>query len=240
MTRIAIISDVHSNCFALEAVLADMKQEGIDKLILLGDLFGYYPWALETYALLDSFRKDSWFIKGNHDQLVLETEPPVPTPVYWEAAQQNRTALMTEKPEALTWLKALQTEIRIKVGGLHIKGVHGSPDDQLKGRIYPDTPGMEHLFSAETEILLTGHTHYPLFKSFHAGKQILFNPGSVGQSRDGNPMPSWGILTVETGLLEHRRSSYNQFKAMELLTRINWNKRAILALNKTEKGKLKE
>ncbi len=91
----------------LEAVVKDVKRNDIDHLIVLGDIFGYYPWAAETYQLLFSYLNNGFFIKGNHDQLLLDRIPPDPVPSYWEAAKQNEKSLMEKCPEALTWLRQL-------------------------------------------------------------------------------------------------------------------------------------
>ncbi len=68
-TRLAILSDIHSNVFALRGVLADVRAAGVDEVLLLGDLFGYYPWARETWEEVATLSPVS--VIGNHDQLVL-------------------------------------------------------------------------------------------------------------------------------------------------------------------------
>ncbi|MFI5149787.1 MAG: metallophosphoesterase family protein [Bacteroidia bacterium] len=240
MKKIGILSDIHSNCFALKSVLDDLHAEGIEHLIVLGDIFGYYPWAAETFRLLQPFLQESWFIRGNHDQLLLDSSPPSPIPVYWDAAKQNERELIQNYPEALPWLKSLPDFLELKIGNTKLKAFHGTPADSLNGRFYPDHHTKESWFPEQGKLLLLGHTHYPLLSSPVVNKGIIFNPGSVGQPRDANPMPSWGILDTETCMLELKRSAYDQHKAMDLLVQMNWNKRAILALNKTDKGSLKE
>ena len=105
--NIAILSDLHSNHFALKAVLDDIENRSVDKLVVLGDIFGYYPWACETYELLKPYKDYAFIIKGNHDQLILDAEPSEPVPSYWSAAKSNEESLKKNCKEALVWLQTL-------------------------------------------------------------------------------------------------------------------------------------
>lgn len=236
--KIAIISDIHSNYFALKPVLEDINNESIDRLIVLGDIFGYYPWANETYELLIPFIKDSIFIKGNHDQLLLEKKAPLNPPTYWIAAKQNEADLLKKYPESIEWLKSLSFNSKFRLDGISFNIVHGTPVDKENGRFYPDDNDIYPWFPEKNEILLSGHTHYPFLKDLRPSRGIIFNPGSVGQPRDGNPMPSWSYLNTDNLEFKFKRSVYNNFEVMKLLEKLNWEKRSILSLNKKNKGKL--
>lgn len=235
--KIAIISDIHSNCFALKAVLNDFDKKQVERIMVLGDIFGYYPWAYETYQLLKPYLGTGQFIKGNHDQLLFDTVPPDPQPSYWEAAKQNEIELKERSPEVLNWLGKLAFKSQFELNGRKISMAHGTPANPIEGRYYPDNTEVSDWFPAANEIQLLGHTHYPLLKQTADGG-IIFNPGSVGQARDGNPMPAWGILNAQDMSFSFERTNYDNLAAMALLEKMNWEPRAIAALNKTKKGTL--
>ncbi|GHM99872.1 metallophosphatase family protein [Cytophagales bacterium WSM2-2] len=235
--RFAVLSDIHSNCFALEAVINEFVQYKIDRLIILGDIFGYYPWASKTYTLLMPFLGNAIAIKGNHDQLLLEIHPPSPEPSYWMAARQNENELKNLDPPALKWLHSLSFSSSVTIDRRKISLFHGTPQNASDGRYYPDDQKDYDWFPKTNEVILLGHTHYPLLRSTQDGGLIV-NPGSVGQPRDGNPMPSWCILNTANFVFEHIRTNYNHLAAMEELKSLNWEPRSISALGKTSPGKL--
>ena len=237
--RIGIISDIHSNVFALRAVLNEITKEGIDDIILLGDIFGYYPWASETYKLLmDTNLKAA--IKGNHDLIVLEedTETQSNHLAYYHQARFNHLDLKENCPESLIWLAELHLQDTLSIGQKKITICHGTPDNPSNGRYYPDDNNIYEWFPDLNQILMIGHTHYPL-SLLSPAKGMIINPGSVGQPRDGNPAASWGILNLSDLNFEIRRSYYNNLEACELLKEMNWDIRSIFALNKNYKGKLR-
>ncbi len=235
--NVAILSDIHSNFFALEAVMNEFDQYKIDKVIVLGDIFGYYPWANETYELLLPYLDNSFIIKGNHDQLLLELESPSPEPSYWAAAKQNESELKIKNPSAIEWVRNLPLEITVTINQRHIYMFHGTPENKVEGRYYPDDQADYLWLPKQDEVILLGHTHYSIYKKTKVNG-IIINPGSVGQPRDGNPMPSWGILNTLDFDFQIKRTNYDNFKAMDELEKRQWDKRAIAALNKTNQGKL--
>lgn len=237
--KIAVISDIHSNCYALEAVLNSIKKNNISHLIILGDIFGYYPWAAETYQLLFPYLSNSFFIKGNHDQLLLDKIPPVPIPSYWEAAKQNEKSLMAKYPEVLTWLEQLDFSKKTIIENHVVEMYHGTPENPENGRYYPtDSETIYSWYPLKNTILFLGHTHYPLINKQTDNSGFIVNPGSIGQPRDGNPMPSWAIWSTKENTFELVRTVYDNLSVMEELKKMNWNDRAIKTLNKTEKGRL--
>jgi putative phosphoesterase len=236
--RIAILSDIHSNVFALEAVLEDFKDNKIDNVILLGDIFGYYPWAADTFQKLKPYLENAICILGNHDELLLLDSPPEPEPSYWAAAKQNKEELLHNNNEALKWLEGLTLSKEVSLSNRTIKLYHGSPDDPEKGRYYPDNETLFDWFPSKNEVILMGHTHYPLLRKT-SENGIIFNPGSVGQPRDGNPMPAWGIWDTDTLEFIFKRSCYDNLGTMHKLAKMHWDERAIMALNKVGKGILR-
>jgi len=234
--RIAILSDIHSNKYALTAVLQEINNLNISKIIILGDIFGYYPWAVETYKMLPKI--DFFSLKGNHDVFVTQRNKPDNVLSYWEAAKDNEEKLASECPEALPWLESLKCNGEIIIDGIKLSLFHGTPDDACNGRFYPDDNGEYRWFPGRNEIILLGHTHYPMEIHTPTGGLII-NPGSVGQPRDGNPYPSWCVLEMDELFISWQRTQYNYMEAVRELERVHWEKRSIRALQKDYKGPLK-
>jgi len=233
--RIAVLSDIHANAFALREVLREVDDPSPDEIWILGDIFGYYPWAVDTFELLQPYLNRTRAILGNHDLLLLRDTPPVPEPCYWEAAAQNRTELDARCPEALTWLGSLRLEMNFACNGLDVCLCHGTPDDPENGRYYPDDFHTHSWFPSAHEVLLLGQTHYPLQRSCAGGGTVI-NPGSMGQPRDGDPRAAWGIFDVTNRSFEFRRTPYDHLRCMRLLENLNWDQRAIAALNKASQA----
>lgn len=224
--KVAVISDIHSNVYALEPVLKDIKSQGIEQLIILGDFFGYYPWALETYSLLDNCNIVG-IIKGNHDILLEEEITITDTmPLYYQLAMLNRKELLQNAPEAISWIKGLSCEETITLNGRTIEMYHGSPDDPINGRYYPNNEETYTWFPQEKGILLLGHTHYPLLKELMNGG-VVFNPGSVGQPRDGIASSSYGVIDFKRNKFVHRRVKYDVAHVSSLLSQMQWHEYAI-------------
>ena len=108
--NIAVLSDIHSNKYALKATLEYLEDKKIEQFIFLGDFFGYYPWAQETYILLKSIFEKSIHILGNHDELLLNEKNIEPKVEYWDVLQKNKNEL---SPEAIEWLSKLKAEKKI-------------------------------------------------------------------------------------------------------------------------------
>jgi len=235
--KIAIVSDIHSNIYALRSVLSDIRSRGISDLIFLGDLFGYYPWAYECYIELKKWNIVAC-IKGNHDLIV---ERPIEkgdgSPLYVELAQHNREQLLATAPDSIEWLQQLGCIARVSIHDRNICLCHGTPDDPVNGRFYSNDGEIFPWFPLNDDILLLGQTHYPLIK--RVGSATIFNPGSIGQPRDGNVNPSYGILDVQKNVFTHHRTQYDVGQTCGLLKDMQWNEYAISALVKNYKGNLK-
>jgi putative phosphoesterase len=233
--KVAVLSDIHSNCFALQAVIEEMTAENPDALIVLGDTFGYYPWALETYRCVHKLHPLA--LLGNHDKLVIETDPPPVETVHWEIAKQNEQDLVADLG-ALLWLRELLPKREWTIGGTQVLCCHGTPDDPLNGRYYPDDSQDPPWRPKANDVLLMGHTHYPLVRTV-AGGGLIANPGSVGQPRDGDLRASWGLFYPLERRFELRRTRYDVEGTIEKLRELGWHSLAIEALRKSYRGPLK-
>lgn len=225
---VAVLSDIHSNVFALRAVLSEVGRAGADEIWICGDVFGYYPWAAEVFRLLQDI--ETVVVLGNHDAWVAGAEPP-PAHTIGEIARRNAEDLAAHCPAALKWLKTLERVRAFERGGWTITMVHGTPDDPLDGRYYPDNVHPYSWLPREGQIMVLGQTHYPLLRG-DAQHGLLLNPGSVGQPRDGNPMPSWALLDVAAGHAKLRRTAYDNLGVMARLRALGWDDRVVGALDK--------
>jgi putative phosphoesterase len=206
--RIAVISDVHGNLRALEAVLADIKTRGADVIVNLGDSVTSPLWPRETYDLLEGLSFPT--VRGNHDRALLES----PFADLSRAAQFTRTALTLQQRETLA---RLPTRLEVAPG---ILAVHGTPDDDStflledihNDRLIPAAREVvvarlgEH---ARAEVVLCGHSHNPQVRQVPGGCLVL-NPGSVGcplfvdlpaaaRSELRSPHADYAILTKRNG-----------------------------------------
>lgn len=199
--RLALISDVHANAVALEAVLEDVRARGADRILCAGDVVGYYPYPNETVEL---FRKHEIVsIQGNHDRAILQTDVRRLAPVAGDAAIWTAFHLA---PRSREYLRSLPPRTGLKAGGLSVAICHGSPrdDDQY---VYEEEAGEDLLDLSRGELLVLGHTHIPYVKKLPGG--LIVNPGSVGQPRDGIPRSSYTLFDTEEMKAANQRVAYD-------------------------------
>ncbi|WP_136600566.1 metallophosphoesterase family protein [Salinigranum halophilum] len=193
--RLGLISDVHGNRVALEAVLDDMP--AVDRLLCAGDVVGYNPWPAECVAAVRG--RDVPTVMGNHDRAVASE-----TSFGFNSMAQAGVEYAREHLDesALAWLARLPDERTLLDG--RVKVVHGHPADPDRYTYPTDfAPGM---LDGE-ELLVMGHTHVQHHAVFSEG--MLVNPGSVGQPRDGNPDAAYAIVDLAERVVTEHRVSYD-------------------------------
>jgi putative phosphoesterase len=189
--RIGVISDVHGNRVALDAVLADAPP--VDGWLCVGDVVGYNPWPGECVATvrdLDGPTSESDgapTVMGNHDRAVA-AESPFRFNAMAKAGVEYAVERLDESE--LAWLRSLPDR-RTGCDG-RVAMVHGHPDD-VDRYTYPGEFDAE-LLGAE-DLLLLGHTHVQAVEAFDAG--LVLNPGSVGQPRDGDPRAAYATVELD-------------------------------------------
>ncbi|MGE0706473.1 MAG: metallophosphoesterase [Planctomycetota bacterium] len=211
--RYAVISDVHSNLAALEAVLADIDAEGVSEVLCLGDVVGYGPDPIECVDLVRA--RASVTVQGNHDEALVHGAYGFHLRAR-EAVDWTRDLLRPgffsglAVRERWAWITSLPLR--------HERGpdvlVHGSPRNPtseylLVSNIDRDREGFEEAFAATERLLLVGHTHFPCavtdrYEVHAAGRDYCFgrhgegraivNVGSVGQPRDGDSRACYAIV----------------------------------------------
>jgi predicted phosphodiesterase len=221
--RILVLSDLHSNATALEAVL-DAAKDRWDLSVCLGDVVGYGPDPNEVTARLRAMGTQT--IRGNHDKAVTglmatdDFNPVAKSAVDWTRAQL--------KPEHLEWLSALPH------GPLATDGVvlvHGALQDEDE-YVFTPAQALDGLLDSTAPVTFFGHTHHQGGFSYRDSqlevlqirprnsesfaalrvetpRRYLLNPGSIGQPRDGDPRAAFAIADLEHEVIEFWRVAYD-------------------------------
>ena len=199
--RLAVLSDVHSNRPALEAVLADVDRVAPDGIWVAGDLVGYNPWPNEVLEILRGRKVRA--IRGNHDRAVLGGETFAFNDLASAAVRWTRIHMT---PASVGYLKDLEDRVRTALPEGLVAMYHGSPrnDDEY---IFSWSADEWIIRMAGAPFVILGHTHLPMTCHFRSG--LVVNPGSVGQPRDGDPRAAWGVLDLTRRTFEVRRVSYD-------------------------------
>ena len=231
--KIAVLSDVHANLAALQAVLADIDAVAPDAAIWhTGDVVGYNAEPNEVVALLRE--RGAAGVMGNHDAAVLGE-----LPVDWfnaAAAAAVRWTATHLTPENATWLHALPKISEMGAATL----VHGSPREPLGEYVFDAESARENLLALSTPVLFHGHTHVPAYWALRGNQAAsvvidgraqpllspsLINVGSVGQPRDGDVRASWvlwdrsddGSAIGALGTVQWRRVAYDVARTQSLV-----------------------
>jgi diadenosine tetraphosphatase ApaH/serine/threonine PP2A family protein phosphatase len=215
--RVAVISDIHANWHALEAVAEAIQQESPDEIWCLGDLVGYGPRPNQCCAWTAGGTQVC--LAGNHDLGVLgRLDLDDFSPDAAAAAEWTRETLAAE---ARAYLEALSSSAEHQGVGLY----HASPRDPVWEYVLTWEAARDAIQDSGVELTLVGHSHVPLAIvdgrgsiGGHAaggteldlvGGRWLLNPGSVGQPRDGDPHAAWLLLDLEAKHASFRRVPYD-------------------------------
>ncbi len=226
MTRTAIISDIHGNLAALEAVMEDIESQNIDRVICLGDVVGYGP---DPCACLDHVMGFDFCVLGNHDSSAL-FDPEgfnvaAEQAIFWTRAQlecgRDGPEASRKRMEFICGLPRMTREGSILF-------VHGSPRGPTNEYVFPEdtqnSKKIEKLFSMVPHLCFQGHTHVPgvfttdlrFVRPADTGdgydvsdpaEKLMINVGSVGQPRDGDRRCCYVIFDEQ--LLVYRRVEYD-------------------------------
>lgn len=202
--KIAVVSDLHSNVVALDAVLRDLESENIENILCAGDLVGYYPFPDETVSRVRDV--NALCVLGNHDFGLVTETPRDFNRLAKRALDWNRRNLSEEN---LVYLEELPETRRMTLDGLDIFLAHGSPARPIDEYIWEediDEDFLDVFFESPPDVVILGHTHRPYVKV--VGNTLCMNPGSVGQPRDGDPRASFGVIDTKSFEAELRRVEY--------------------------------
>jgi predicted phosphodiesterase len=240
--RIAVLSDIHANLPALEAVAADLP--AVDEIWVLGDTVGYGPQPNEVVVVLQGMGARS--VLGNHDGAAIGIvdaryfNPDARAAIEWTAAEidPNARAYMASLPE-------------IRRDG-DVTAVHGSPRDPIWEYITSGGIAAQNMSAFDTRLCLFGHTHQPVVFGGTNGQiettmglpgttvrldrdeRALLNPGSVGQPRDGLRDAAYGVLDMDGrdgASFEFRRVRYDVGRTQGLMRKLGLPMRLVERLS---------
>ncbi|MDF2612270.1 MAG: phosphodiesterase, family [Clostridia bacterium] len=197
--RFAVIGDVHSNIFALQSVLEDIKMKKVDFVVSTGDLVGYLPFPNEVIEAVQENR--ILVVQGNHDKLIANSnsiKDEIIESMKDEEIQRNASEIFTNwviTDENRNFLSNLPGQLRINCNEITILIVHGSPRD-IGEYLYEDKHNLTELSKELSEdVVICGHTHIPYH--YRINNKHFINAGSVGKPKHGSPQAAYVIVTVE-------------------------------------------
>lgn len=210
--RIAILSDVHGNLPALEAVIADAQKHQTDLFWNLGDFLGYGPFVNDVVDLL--FDKCTAQVIGNYDMKVLKFPE---NEKIWRKSKQHEKFLAfqfawknlsSNNAKQLAALNPQQYEI-INNFKFHLTHAGPAKINEVIGPQTPDERLLELSQLSGADVILFGHSHIPLFKAIHG--VAFINPGSVGRPEGDDPRASYAIINIfaDSFTVEFHRVSYD-------------------------------
>lgn len=196
---VALLSDVHANLVALEAVLRVLPP--VEAIWVMGDTVGYGPDPQDTLALL--LERGALIVTGNHDRAVSTGQGlELFNPAARAAAERHRSWLSAEQRDLLESLPLTLAP----AAGYEI--CHGSPRDPLWEYVFDARIAAAAMTATSAARCCVGHTHVPARFVTGDGK-VLINPGSVGQPRDGDPRAAYALLDVGTANVSFERIEYD-------------------------------
>ena len=202
-TRIAVLSDVHGNVLALEAVRKALKKEKPDVVLIAGDLVlnGAEPGpAVDAIREMES--DGAIVVQGNTDIAVADGDYAAAFPWMLESGvpdtirEAAEWAHDTLDDEQLAWLRRLPAERRVRIGDDLVLLTHASPGSQTQGfdRGLDPSTVYELISRTDARVICCGHTHIPDVQEF--GWKVVVNDGSAGYAFDGDPTASWALVTL--------------------------------------------
>ncbi len=206
--KIALLGDIHGNDAALRSVLRAASVANVDRLLITGDLVGYYFAPLQVLQLLHDWDKD--IVCGNHEVMLATARSDC---AYLESVDRRygsgvRIAIEQLSTEQLDKLSTLPHPLELEINGVRILLCHGAPWD-LNQYIYPNTEFdlIVRCDLKKYDLVVMGHTHYPMLKNIR--KTILVNPGSVGQPRNRQPGASWVLFDTKDCMITFHTENYD-------------------------------
>jgi putative phosphoesterase len=209
--RILLISDVHSNLPALDAVLGSASYE---EVVFLGDAVDYGPFPFEVYSRLKQVRARR--VLGNHDAAAAFGVDCRSSPQMHDASTVTRERITVPRMprRAMQALGKAERRMNLDYQGLRIMAVHASPDDELYGSVSKETASTLDVQGAD--LLLLGHTHVPY--EVKTENAWAVNPGSVGMPMDGDHSASFAVLDTHRREVRFGRAEYD---VESMLTKLN-------------------
>ena len=222
--KIAFFSDAHGNQYSIREFFRklnignnsednrdnkDNVVDSVDLLIFGGDIFGYYYGQNEILSTLRRQKKCICLL-GNHDKYFLDlVDGKIEEDYLVERYGNSYRNIVTRTSDCdLNFLRSLKSRYDVYEDDLHLVFVHGSIDDSINGRVYPDTQIDDLAPYDGIDYVFMGHTHHKLFHQLRNGT-FLINPGSIGQQRDGKGC-TYAVFNTETEECKFLEVSYDK------------------------------
>lgn len=196
--KIAVISDIHGNSVALEAVLQDLARQGpVDQIIIGGDPFAFGPAPQEVYNILRQLN-NAHYLMGNTDRYLLQRNYPTSAQ---KDEWQDKLLLSFQwtaehlEPEAIDFMRSFPATQNIQLGRRQLLAVHGSPRSDEEGLTEKTHPEDLQAMNIDSRVIIItcGHTHIPMNRVI--GNVRVVNSGSAGLPFDGDPRGCYAILS---------------------------------------------
>ncbi len=226
---VLIVSDIHGNWPALQAVLA--AAPGVDRILFLGDLVNYGPQPAECVRWAMSLGETNRVIQGNHDRAFAWYEDPHCSPAFQvvaEAVQAATSNLLTLPMKR--FLAALEPLQRFQWAGAKCVACHATPGDPLYHYLGEESaPSLwesELVRAGHPDFLFLGHTHQPMIKQFQ--QTLVVNPGSVGQPKHDDPRAAYAVWA--NGRVTLHRAEYEVEKTIRAFAGLTLDPKVARAL----------
>ncbi len=225
-TRLAVLSDVHGNAAALEAVIGEIQRAKPDLVAVAGDLAFNGP---EPQAVVERIRRleqeGAAVVQGNTDVAVADFDFAAAFPWMPEVPDSFRAAAewANEQLEGdgLDWLRRLPAERRLMLGETMVLVCHASPGSQTAGFLTDLDPAVVVEMAGRTDarLICCGHTHVPGVRDL--GWKVIANDGSCGYAFDGDPAASWALVEVQGDEVRAtiQRTAYDAGAAADAISR---------------------
>ena len=207
--KVGVLSDIHANKYALTNVLERAGDLGVDKLLILGDIVGYYYAPDEVLNMLSSWECE--FIQGNHERMLLkalddENYLDYLTINYGSSYEQACVKLDNKQ---IDFLRSLPKTKELIIDDTSLLMSHGTPTEK-DYYLYPDASKnvFDNISMLNVDFVLMGHTHHRL--NYTNNNTSLVNFGSVGQSREVGGIAEWGIIDTVNKVTRNISTLYNQ------------------------------
>ncbi|HEY8799418.1 MAG TPA: metallophosphoesterase family protein [Candidatus Limnocylindrales bacterium] len=200
---VAVLSDVHGNLAALEAVRKALKKEKPDAVIVAGDHVMNGP---DPADVVDTLREmeasGATIVQGNTDVAVADFDYSAAFPWFTDGVPDMHVAAAEWAHDALGedrvgWLRRLASERRLMLDDTMVLACHASPGSQTQGFDAQLDPSvmLERISRTDARIICCGHTHVPEVRDL--GWKIIVNDGSAGYVFDGDPTASWALVEID-------------------------------------------